>query len=69
MATTTQEIGRRIGQAIARDTIADDLPREWTGLEAQDGDQIPLWATTEADAMEEIEAAAKAAYLEAIEGK
>ena len=30
-------IGTKIGQAIARDVIADDLPRVWTGIEPQDG--------------------------------
>lgn len=63
MATAT-EIGRKIGAAIARDVLAeDDLPFEWTGLDAQDGDQLlaagfvagtPEWA--------EAEAAAKAEY-------
>lgn len=35
------EIGTKIGKAIARDVIADGLPREWTGLDPQDADQIP----------------------------
>lgn len=39
--TTAREIGTIIGQAIARDVIAnDDLSREWTGIEDQDGDQL-----------------------------
>jgi hypothetical protein len=36
-----REIGIRIGRAIARDVIADAMPREWTGLDPQDADQIP----------------------------
>jgi hypothetical protein len=38
---TIESVGRRIGQAMAKDTIADNLPREWTGLTAEDVDQIP----------------------------
>ena len=34
------EAGRAVGRAIARDVIAEDMPREWTGLDAQDGDQL-----------------------------
>jgi hypothetical protein len=62
--TTTQELGRRIGKAIARDVLADNLDRTWTGLDAQDADQIP-----EGMDRDEIEEAAKAAYLEAIESE
>jgi hypothetical protein len=36
-----EQIGIRIGRAIAHDTLADDLPRGWTGLDPQDVDQIP----------------------------
>lgn len=55
-------VGTRIGLAIARDVIADDLPREWTGLDAQDVDMIP-------DGVDhgEVEAAARDAYLDRIE--
>jgi hypothetical protein len=30
----------RIGQAIARDVKAEGMPANWTGLDAQDGDQL-----------------------------
>ena len=36
---TADTIGTRVGQAIAREVLADpELPREWTGLDGQDGD-------------------------------
>lgn len=35
-----QQIGERIGKAIARDTLADGLDREWSGLTAADADQL-----------------------------
>jgi hypothetical protein len=37
---TAKELGRKIGQAIARDVLADDMPREWTGLDPQDADLL-----------------------------
>ncbi len=38
---TLREIGIRIGRAIANDVLAnDDYPREWTGIDDQDGDQL-----------------------------
>lgn len=67
MATRAQDIGTRIGQAIARDTLADKLPREWTGLSDQDGDQLTA-AGIEPSSSEWEEAieAARVAYLAAI---
>ena len=59
--TTAKEIGTQIGNAIARDVLADDMPRTWTGLDAQDGDQIP-----EGMDRDEVERHAKAAYLSRI---
>lgn len=65
--TTATEIGIKVGKAIARDVIADDMPREWTGLDAQDGDRLtaagidlgtPEWS--------EAEAAAEEAYRNAV---
>jgi hypothetical protein len=62
--TTPRQIGARIGQAIARDVLAENMPREWTGLDPQDADQATAaglrpdtaqWAA--------MERAAKAAYL------
>ena len=61
------EIGQFIGNAIARDVIREDMPRRWTGLDAQDGDQALAAGlepgTPEWDAME---AAARVAYEIAI---
>ncbi len=65
--TNAIEIGRFIGLAIAADVNRLKLPRNWTGLDPQDGDQLmsagidpgtPAW-----DAAEE---AAEAAYREII---
>ncbi len=60
-------VGTRIGNAIARDVLADDLPQGWSGLTPEDGDQLTA-AGIEVDtpAWEAGEAAAKAAYLAAI---
>ena len=38
---TGPTVGRRIGRAMARDVLAESMPREWTGLDPQDADQIP----------------------------
>ena len=41
---STEEIARKVGtcvgRAIARDVLAHFMPHEWTGLTAQDGDQL-----------------------------
>lgn len=58
---TAQTVGQRIGQAIARDTIADRLPARWAGLWSDDGDQIP-----DRIDLAEVEIHAKAAYEAAI---
>jgi hypothetical protein len=34
------EVGTRVGAAIARDVIRENMPREWTGIDPQDADQI-----------------------------
>ena len=39
-ANLINALGRQIGNAIARDVLASDMPRTWTGLDAQDGDQL-----------------------------
>lgn len=63
------EIGTKVGQAIAKSVISEDMPRQWTGLDAQDGDQLtaagiepntPEWTAAED--------AAEKAYREAIGG-
>lgn len=67
--TTPSSIGKRIGKAMARDVLADDMPRAWTGLDAQDGDELladgfepstPEWSVAQA--------AAKVAYHAALRG-
>lgn len=59
---TIESVGRRIGQAMAKDTIADLLPTEWTGLTAEDVDQIPAGMD-----VEEVERVARDEYESAIE--
>ena len=64
MSKTTEtvlSVGTRIGRAIARDVIAEDMPREWTGLDPQDADQIPEGMDAGA-----VEAVARRAYLRVI---
>jgi hypothetical protein len=60
-ANTEQAVGQRIGRAIARDVITEGMPREWTGLDAQDAEQIPAGLDRE-----QVERAARAAYAEAM---
>ena len=66
MSTQTR-LGATIGRAIARDVLADGMPHEWTGLDAQDGDELTaagiLPGTTE---WAEAAVAAKATYDDAI---
>jgi hypothetical protein len=38
---TVEDVAERIANAICRDVQADDMPHVWTGLDAQDVDQIP----------------------------
>jgi hypothetical protein len=58
---TPSGLGAAIGRAMARDVLADHMPREWTGLDPQDADRIPEGMDFDA-----VEAAAKAAYLGAL---
>ena len=58
---TIVTVGTRIGMAIARDVLAEDMPREWTGLDPQDADQIPEGMDAGA-----VEAVARRVYLAAI---
>jgi hypothetical protein len=60
---TTKDVGTRIGLAIARDVLAEGMPRHWTGLEPQDVDQLP-----EGMDHEEVKAQAKATYLGVLAG-
>jgi hypothetical protein len=63
------EIGNKIGQAIARDVLAEDMPKKWTGLDPQDADvAIAEGFEPDTDEWMEMEAAAKAAYLLEIDG-
>lgn len=62
---TIEQVGTRIGKAIARDAIADDMNRQWTGLDDQDVDQIP---DEYRDRICTVEAFARAAYEVAMKG-
>lgn len=67
MNENATQIGQRIGQAIARDVLADDMPREWTGLDAQDGDQLTAAGIEpDSDEWEQAERAAEASYRAAV---
>ena len=67
---TPELIGRRIGRAIARDVIADDMPREWTGLDPQDGDQLTAAGIAPGTAAwDDAETAARREYLRVIAGQ
>jgi hypothetical protein len=57
-----ETIGGQIGRAIARDALADGMPREWTGLDPQDADQIPDGLD-----QDEVEEYARRAYATAID--
>ena len=64
MNATAKEIGQRIGQAIARDVIADKLPREWPGLNDQDGDQLTAAGIEPgSDDWQDAESAAEHTYV------
>lgn len=56
----------KVGRAIAYDVMCEDMPREWTGLDPQDGDQFSDYnmAPDEWDYAEKI---ARQAYGAAIE--
>lgn len=62
MMTTIEEIGTQLGMAIARDTMADKMPIQWSGLDAQDGDHIPPRMDNAA-----VEAVAKDVYFGELE--
>lgn len=64
MIMNATEVGTKIGRAIARDVLADDMPREWTGIDPQDGD-IATEAGINPDTAEwnEMESSAEKAYL------
>ena len=61
---TPEEVGGRVGYAIAKDVITNGWPREWTGLDPQDGDQFTA-AGLEPESAEWLaaEETAKKAYL------
>lgn len=63
---TVESIGTRIGNAIAKAVVAENMDRDWTGLEAEDVDQIPEGMDRDA-----VEAVAERVYttrLRAIAG-
>ena len=60
-------LGKKIGNAIARDVLASDIPRTWTGLDAQDGDQLTAAGITpDSPEWEQAETAARDAFLVAV---
>lgn len=69
MATTTQAevVGVRVGAAIARDVLRNDMPREWAGIDPQDADQFAAAGLAfGSDEWHAAEAAAEAEYLRVI---
>lgn len=65
--STAKSIGEKIGRAMARDVLAEDMPREWTGLDAQDGDVATgAGLRPGTDEWEEMEQAARRAYKVAL---
>ncbi len=65
-----RRVGAEVGEAIARDVLADDMDREWTGIDPQDGDRLtaagiepgtPEWEAAEEAAEEAYTAATSAA--------
>jgi hypothetical protein len=66
--TNASEVGRTIGNAMARDTMAEGMPREWTGIDAQDGDRATAAGITpDSPEWGEMVQAAREAYEAAIE--
>ena len=60
-----KKAGSRIGKSIARDVIAENMPRKWTGIDAQDGDFATInGIEPDTDQWQEMKTAAKIAYLE-----
>ena len=60
-------LGRKIGNAIARDVLAEAMPRTWAGLDAQDGDQLTAAGILPDTAeWEQAERAARDAFLVAV---
>jgi hypothetical protein len=60
-------LGHKIGNAIALDALASDMPRTWTGLDAQDGDQLTAAGITpDSPEWEQAECAARDAFLVAV---
>lgn len=59
-----RSVGKRIGRAMARDVIAENMPRAWTGLDPQDADEIPPEL---AEYRDEIEDWARESYCDVIQ--
>lgn len=68
MTTKAQEIGTKIGKAIAAHTLSEpDMTRDWTGIMECDGDTLSeAGITADSDEWAEAEDAARIAYLAAI---
>jgi len=64
---TAQEIGTRVGRAMARDVLAEGWDRRWTGLDAQDAGQfVAAGIQFDSPAWVRAETASKLAYEDAI---
>jgi len=62
-----REVGQRVGRAMAADVLREDMPREWTGIDAQDGDQFTAAGiAVDTPEWEEALDAARVAYLAAL---
>ncbi len=67
MTELARRLGRTIGRAIALDVIAEDMPREWTGLDAVDGDLLlAAGMVADSDEWQIAETTAEAMYRIAI---
>lgn len=60
-------LGRKIGNAIARDVLARNMSRIWTEIEDQDGDQLTAAGILpDSPEWEQAERAARDAFLVAV---
>jgi len=63
-----QQLGERIGRAIARDTLANELDHGWAGLTAEDSDQlIAAGIEPHSERWRVAEGAARQAYFAALD--
>lgn len=57
---------RYVGRAMARDVIAEGMPREWTGLDPQDADLITAYGPIDGEMWDAVATEAMWAYDDAI---